>query len=70
MLAAGRCPSAPGLLAEKQRSDRAGQQHDRVQRGQLADWPGPTARHRQLYLRGRKRGRQEAERPGVAHGLR
>lgn len=30
--AAGRRTSTPGLLAEEQRGDRTGQQHDRIQR--------------------------------------
>jgi len=61
MPATGRRPTTPGVLATEQRGDRAGQQHDRVQRGKPVDRPGPTAGHGQLHMRGRERGGQEAQ---------
>jgi len=61
MFAAGRRSSTAGVLATKQRAYRAGQQHDRIQRGKLVDWPGPTAGHSQLHVRGRECGGQEAK---------
>lgn len=61
MLATGRRSSTSGVLATKQRAYRAGQQHDRIQRGKPVDRPGPSTGYGQLHVRGRKRGGQEAQ---------
>lgn len=59
MLATGRRSSTQGLLAEEQRADRTGQQHDRVQRGKPVDRPGSASGYGKLHVRGRERGGQE-----------